>query len=875
MRAGVLPKSLHVDEPSPHVDWSAGAVSLLTESRPWPESDRPRRAGVSSFGVSGTNAHVIIEQAPQDSSAVADGVWGWGVVPLVISGRSAAALAGQADRLAEFVQHRSELDIVDAGAALVNRSMFEHRAVVLDWDREAALTRLHALASSEPGQGVIRGQVNRAGKTVFLFPGQGSQWLGMGRELHETSPVFASAFDEAFDALNKHSDGSLRTIMWDEQRGDLIDTRYAQPALFALEVALFRLLEALDVRPDFVIGHSVGEIAAAHVTGRLTLEDAARLVVERGTTMATLPAGGAMVAVRASATDVAAFLRGRAEIAAINGPAAVVVAGDATDIDDTVRCCHEQGWKTHRLDVSHAFHSSMMDPILAELRDAIGDIDVSGSPIPLISNLTGQPAGADYGTADYWVQHARGTVQFWAGLQWLDSAGATRFVEVGPGRALAALVDQSLPNADVRTPTIVQSRLEPDAFLSALAKLWVVGVGVNWAQVFDGCAAGRIDLPTYAFQRQRYWLGSGPAGTGSADVTGCGLTGADHALLGAVVERPETGGVTLTGRLAVNTHPWLSDHGAGGVSVFPGAGFVELAIRAGDEVGCGVIEELALMAPLILSGGGTRIQVLVDAAGESGRHTFSIHSCDEGVGRSWVLHARGELVSEVAEGVNGLTAWPPEEAEEVDLGNVYEQLATRGYEYGPAFRGLRAAWRRADEVFAEIALPDDVQVDGFGIHPALLDSALHALGVALLDQDGPADGQVWLPFLWEGVALHAVGARAARVRLRRDTTPGSVSAELADGTGAPVLTVRSLTARPITDRQLAGWAAAASHDRLFDVVWSPMRAVLGDAAEAAVSWEQIKDAVDVSGPVVLEVDGTGGAVPERARAVATRVLDVV
>ncbi|MEU0546127.1 type I polyketide synthase, partial [Nocardia sp. NPDC005978] len=884
---GVLPPTLHVDRPSDVIDWAAGDVELLTEARLWETQGRPRRAGVSSFGVSGTNAHVIVEQAPGLESSGADVVvgdepraWGWEVVPWVLSGRSAGALAAQAGRLTDFVQDHADPNAIDIGSALAGRTVFEHRAVVLGGDRGTSQAGLGILASGEPGPDVVRGKVAGAGKTVFLFPGQGSQWVGMGRELYDTSPEFAAEITKCSAAFAPLLGWSLAAALKGSQENlDLTRVDVVQPLMFAVMAGLVKLWAAVGVRPDAVIGHSQGEIAAGYAAGALTLTDAARIVALRSGLMARFEGQGAMVWIQAGVDTVREMLTHwpDLELAAVNGPISTVVTGDRESLAQLVSRC-DTGEVRARWIANGAGHSRLADGAREEFLDGLGAIDAVSAGVEFFSSVTGDGLDTQECNAEYWFRNLRQTVLFQDAVEVALANGCEFFIEVSPHPVLITGVTQIFDTAG-STATVSGTLRRDDGglhrFLTSAAEAFVAGVDVHWQRIFDGHATKRIDLPTYAFQRRRFWLEPG-SGTGSADVTGCGLTGADHALLGAVIERPETGGLTLTGRLSVNTHPWLSDHGAGGISVFPGAGFVELAIRAGDEVGCGVVQELALMAPLVLPDGDTRLQVLVDAAGTSGRREFSIYSCHAGVGETWVLHARGELAAGTVTGVQDSTVWPPTGAEEVDLGDVYGRLATRGYEYGPAFRGLRAAWRRADEVFAEIALPDDVQVDGFGIHPALLDSALHALGVVLLDDENDtAEEQVWLPFLWEGIALHTIGAAAARVRLRRGTTPGSVSVEVADRTGAPVLSVRSLTARPVSAQQLAGWAAAASRDRLFDVVWTPVKTAGAATATTPVSWEDVGDEVTVSGPVVLEVDGTGGAVPERARAVATRVLDVV
>ncbi|MEB3981853.1 type I polyketide synthase [Mycobacterium sp. 663a-19] len=817
IRHGIMPQTLHVDVPTPHVDWSAGAVSVLSESRPWPEGDGPRRAGVSSFGISGTNAHVIIEQppAPEAESVAAppdDSATAW-----VLSARSERALANQARRLLARVAAEADLSPADVGWSLVTtRSTFDHRAVVVGAGRDDLMAGLIELAAGEPGAGVVVGRAQAAGKIAFVFPGQGAQWLGVGLELHERFPAFAEAFDDAATALDPHLRLPLRQVIWGDDAALLESTEFAQPALFAVEVAMAALLRHVGVVPDVVTGHSVGEITAAHVAGVLSLADAARVVAGRGRLMAALPAGGAMVAIAAAESEVAPMLTDGVGIAAINGPNAVVISGADGPVTAVAERLARQGRRVHRLAVSHAFHSVLMEPMLEEFARLLAGVSAAEPRIALVSNLTGELAGAGYGSPRYWVDHVRRPVRFVDGVRVAESIGAGLFVEVGPGRGLTAAVEQSLTAGQAASVvTLAKDRPEPESLLSALAQMFTRGVGVDWPAALEG--GRRIDLPTYGFVRQRFWLPYGAVG--AADISGAGLTRAGHPLLSAVVERPDSGGVVLTGALSVGDFPWLADHVVDGVMLFPGAGFVELVLRAGDEVGCSVVEELTLLAPLVLPApGGVRVQLVVDAPGESGSRTVWVYSRAAQPDSVWVLHAQGVLNTGAPAPAADLSVWPPAGASAVDAGDLYAVLAGRGYEYGPAFQGLRGMWRRGQEIFADVAIGEGVTVAGFGIHPAVLDAALHAWGIA----EG-RDSTV-LPFSWQGVCLHAAGASRVRVRIA-PAGVGAVSVDLADGAGLPVLSVRELVVRPVSAKALSAAIAAAAGGGggLFDVVWSPIR----------------------------------------------------
>ena len=857
LRHEMLPATLHVDEPSPHVDWSAGSVSLLTEPRPWKAQSaeaangRARRAGVSSFGISGTNAHVIVE-APCARAGQAQDVTDGArppVVPWVLSAKSATALASAATRLAEHVRSHRDLDPADVAWSLAGRSAFEHRAVVLGGEREGLLAGLDGVAG-DAVVSVIQGTARAGGKTAFVFPGQGSQLLGMGAGLHAAYPVFAEAFNAVVGELDRHLLRPLRDVMWGHDENLLNTTEFAQPALFALEVALFRLLDAWGVRPDFVMGHSVGELSAAHVAGVLSLENAAVLVVARGRFMQALPAGGAMFAVQATEEEVRPLLRESVGVAAVNGPASVVISGSedvVTSIADQLRA---EGRRVRRLAVSHAFHSPLMDPMIDEFGTVARGFPVGCPTIPIVSNLTGQQAEDDFGTAAYWQRHVRDAVRFADSVRFAHAAGATRFLEVGPS-SLTAAIEESLASTDpvasaVSTMSALRKdRPEPATLTNAIAQGFVAGMDVDWRGVLG--EANFVELPTYAFERRRFWLSSDDV---AVDAAGLGLAASEHALLGAVIELPASGGVVLTGRLSPSVQSWLNDHAVGGVVLFPGAGFVELAIRAGDEVGCGIVDELNLAAPLVMPvSGSVAVQVVVDGPDESGARAVSVFSRGE-AGSGWQLHAQGVVSAGSVEPTADLSVWPPVGAVVVDVADGYERLAQRGYVYGPAFRGLTSMWRRGDEVFAEVTLPADagVSVAGFGVHPVMLDAALHAVVLAS-DSAEVAEGSVLVPFSWQRVSLHAAGASAVRARIV-PVSESAVSIELADGLGLPVLSVASMVARPVSDRQLLAAVSSSGPDRLFELIWSAQQSLGSGESEAAA---MVFESAPVVGDVVAEV----------------------
>ncbi|OLL72287.1 Malonyl CoA-acyl carrier protein transacylase [Pseudonocardia sp. Ae168_Ps1] len=619
MRHGVLPRTLLAEDPSRHVDWSPDTVRILTENTGWPATGAPRRAGVSSFGISGTNAHTIVEQAPEPEGAEGDehappadapATTEAGTLPVLLSGRTPEALQAQAAALQDALATAPGTPLTDVAWSLATtRTAFAHRAVLLAADRDALAGDLAALAAGDPAaaRDTVTGEARAEDRLAVLFTGQGSQRIGAGRELAARFPVFAEALDTVLAAFDPHVQGPLREILRgtpdgtpDDSDGTdgtaaalLDDTAHAQPAIFAVEVALYRLVTSLGVTPGHLLGHSVGEIAAAHVAGVLSLDDAATLVAARGRLMSALPTGGAMVAVQASESEVEPLLDGyrdRVSVAAVNGPSAVVLSGADEAVTAIAGRLADEGRRTRRLRVSHAFHSPLMEPMLDEFRAVVEGLDLQAPLIPIVSDVTGELATvAQLTSADYWVEHVRSAVRFADGVDWLARHDVTAFLELGPDGALSAMtrdcLDAAAPGAtaSVAVPALRAGRPEEQTLTAALAALHTHGTAVDWAAWFAGTGARRTDLPTYAFRRRRFWPKA--IQTGAADLRSAGLGAARHPLLSAAVSLADSEGALLTGRLSLQTHPWLADHTVRGTTLLPGTAFLELAVRAGDEVG--------------------------------------------------------------------------------------------------------------------------------------------------------------------------------------------------------------------------------------------------------------------------------------------------
>ncbi|MGW4880401.1 SDR family NAD(P)-dependent oxidoreductase [Streptomyces sp. NPDC004262] len=845
LRHGVLPRTLHVDEPSPYVDWASGEVRLLTEERPWPEHGRPRRAGVSSFGISGTNAHVIVEQAPEAPptapAAEPDPAPRATPVPVVVSGQTATALRAQAARLAAHLDGEPRTALTDvARAAATTRAGLPHRAVYAATDRTDLVRGLRALAADQETPGLVRGTADVDGRTVFVFPGQGAQWAGMAVELLDASPVFAERMAECAAALDEFVEWSLLGVVRGEagQPGlDRVDV--VQPVSFAVMVSLAALWRSFGVEPDAVVGHSQGEIAAACVAGALSLRDAAKVSALRSAALGALSGAGGMMSVALPAADVEPRLArwaGRLSVAAVNGPSSVVLSGEPGALRELEAELTAEGARARLVAVDYASHSAQVERIRTELLDRLAGLEPRDADIPFHSTVTGERLDTTALDAEYWYRNLRQTVHFEATIRELDRTGHRVFIETSPHPILTTAVQDTVEAAGSTAVVVGSLRRDqggPARFLQSLAEAQVRGVPVDWTPAL-GTPGPRADLPTYAFQRRRYWLPTPATGT---DPAGLGLDATSHPLLGAAAPVASTGELLLTGELSRQRQPWLADHTVLGTAVLPGTAFVEMAVRAGDEAGCGELAELTVHAPLTLpERGGVRVQVVLGAPAEDGGRAVDVYS-RPGDGAAWTHHAAGRLATtRTAPPATG--DWPPAGATPVDLADRYPALARLGYGYGPVFQGLRRLWRHGDDLFAEVALPEPASADAaaYGLHPALLDAALHP---AVRTDDAAG---LRLPFAFTGVRLYRSGAATARVRLR-PAGDGAVSLTVTDAQNHPVAVVDSLAFRPVGPEQLA----AGRRDHLYRTDWVPQA-----SPEQAGTWAWLQD-LEPDGPVPAAV----------------------
>ncbi|MET9353991.1 SDR family NAD(P)-dependent oxidoreductase [Streptomyces sp. NPDC006617] len=880
MRHGALPETLHVGEPTAEVDWTEGAVSLLTQARSWPERDRPRRAGVSSFGISGTNAHVILEQAPPETRPAPSESYA-GPVPLVLSGRGTEALRDGAAQLRDLVAAAPDLSLADLAQALVaTRTVFEDRAVVVAGNHAELLQGLEALRDARPVPHVVQGEAPEPTEAVFVFPGQGSQWPGMALDLADHSPVFAERLAECATVLSAYVDWSLLEVLRGADGAPSLDrVDVVQPTLWAVMISLAELWQSFGVRPTGVVGHSQGEIAAACVAGALSLDDAAKVVALRSRLIARRMAGkGGMGAVPLPASEVRELLtpwQGRIDVAAVNGPRSTVVSGDADALAEFLDACTEQGLRARRIRVDYASHSAHVEEIREELLATLADISPREAHTTFHSTVTGTPLGGSELDAEYWFRNLRQPVALEPVITRLGAPGGRLFVETSPHPVLTIGIQETLEAAESTAGVVGSLRRDEGGlsrFLLSVGQAHALGTPLDLAELLGASAGGRVDLPTYPFQRRRFWMEST---TTAGDATGLGLSPAGHPLLGASLELAGGQGLVAAGAVSLRSHPWLADHAVAGTVLLPGTAFVELALHMGALTDCDRLDELTLEAPLVLATDETvQLQVAVGRADATGRRTVEIYS-RAGTEGEWTRNAAGLLSpGAAAEPDAAFGQWPPSGAEQVDTDGRYDRLFAQGYEYGPAFRGLQALWRSGDDVFAEVALPAEEEDGRFALHPAMLDACLHAM------VSGEPSETVRLPFAWNGVQL--LGEAGSRVRARLSVhadDPEAMTLTLADDTGRLVATVESIRVRPMPLEQLRalGGDNRSLHRLAWRAVAAPQRPAGARISVAGpdpfgLPYAGFAGGDEVPDWLLLPVDGTAATGPEGVLELAGRVL---
>jgi acyl transferase domain-containing protein/NADPH:quinone reductase-like Zn-dependent oxidoreductase/nucleoside-diphosphate-sugar epimerase/acyl carrier protein len=840
MRHGMVPATVHLDSPTPQVDWSPGTIEVVASACTWPDqTDQPRRAGVSAFGISGTNAHVILEQAPPELATAKSARNRPPVMPWALSAKSASALAAQAARLRQFVEQNSDLDPHDVAYSLVTtRALFDHRAVAVGADRDELLNGLAAIASCAPAPNVVTGKAAATGGTVFVFPGQGSQWTGMAVELLDSAPAFADQMRRCDAAFAEFLDWSLlEAVRGGVGSGSLDRVDVMQPALFAVMVSLAAQWQALGIHPDAVLGHSQGEIAAAYVAGALSLRDAAKVVALRSKAIGAIAGTGGMVSIPWPVDRVVALIEPWGQsisVAAHNGPSSTVVTGNAVAVDELMAECERDDVPATRIPVDYASHSAHVEELREALRESLSGLQPRTGDIAFISAVTGAGLDTSILDRDYWFANLRQPVLFEQAVRWAYEHGYRKFIESSPHPVLTVGIQESVEELGDDHSVVGTLRRNEGGMrrvLLSAAEVHVQGKTPNLTSMFDDTGACRIDLPTYAFEQKRCWIDPTP---GLVDASSLGVIAAEHPLLGAIVQQADSDEVILTGRLSLASHPWLADHKVHGVVLVPGAAMVEMALHAGDRAGCPRVDQLVLHAPMVVGERGLAVQVVVGAWRQSGERPVRIYSRidRDGADRAWTRHAEGVLTpTPDPRPDETFEHWPPEGAEPIDVSEAYAKLASRGYEYGPAFRGLRSVWRCGAEVFVEAALPEKAKADAsrFGLHPVLLDAVLHSIVVGGILAESELTR---LPFEWEGFSLHAVGA--SRLRARITLIGGdTVAVTLMDSCGALVGRIDSLALRGVSPSRLL--MSTVADDGLYGLDWVALAPSDGNAGCVATA----------------------------------------
>ncbi|MEV6173469.1 type I polyketide synthase [Streptomyces sp. NPDC051954] len=829
-----LPKTLYADEPSPHVQWEGSGLALVQETRPWArEDDRVRRAGVSSFGLSGTNAHVIVEEPPALAGAAAEVVVG--PVPVVVSGRDEVAVREQAGRWASWLSGRSGVRLGDvAVTAARHRTHFEHRASIAAADTAALVEALEALAAGEAHDAVVSGVAERRGKVVFVYPGQGSQWVGMGRELLATSVVFRETVEACDAALRPFTGWSVREVLAGEEGEhppfDRVDV--VQPALFAMGIGLSALWRSLGVEPAAVVGHSQGEVVAAVVSGALSLEQGAQIVAARSKGVLACAGQGGMALIERPVSVVEEFLAPYGDalsVAAVNTAGSTVISGQADAVERIVSELQGQDVYARKINVDYASHNAQMDPLLPGLAAEFEGLTPQAAGIAFYSTVTGEVAAGPELDGTYWCRNLREPVRFDRALGRLLDDGHTVFVEISAHPVLSMpLTDGSADRGGIVVGSLARQQGGLSQLFRNVGLLHVQGHELDWDKVLG--AGEVVALPTYAFQREHYWLET--AGS-SGDVRSVGLDASEHPWIGAVTATADDDGYLFTGRLSLAEQPWLAEHAAFGTVLVPGTGLLELALTAAHHVGAERVEELTLLEPLVLTEDTpVRLQVVVSASNAEGRRPIALYSRAEGSDQAeWRQHAIGELAEAAPSEFSGFGEWPVAGAERVELDGFYEAFAERGLVYGPAFQGLVELWRKDSTAYGVVRLPDGLTADGFGVHPALLDAALHAL-MAVRQEEG-SERPVFLPFEWTGVELHAAGGTELRVRIELDDSGTQARVEVADLAGGPVMRADGLAIREATAEQIR---AGETAQHLYRVDFRTPRALPEQGTPADRTW---------------------------------------
>ncbi|UQA61057.1 type I polyketide synthase [Polyangium aurulentum] len=875
LQQGTVPKNLHFRALNPRISFEGTPFVIPTENTPFPRSARPRRAGVSSFGMSGTNAHVIVEEAPVVERAPSQEASAY-LLPL--SAKSHEALISMARAHAERLDAPEDLSLHDfAYTACVRRMHHEHRLAVVGRTRHELAQSLQAFSRGDKPAGVVTGRLPPQGrpKLVFVFPGQGSQWLGMGRQLLREQPAFRSALLVCDVAIQRESGFSvLHELTAEESSSRLGEIDVVQPVLFALEVALASLWRSWGIIPDCVVGHSMGEVAAAHVAGMLHLDDAAKIICRRSRLLRRISGKGAMALVELDMADASRAIEGHADtldIAVSNGPRSTVLAGQPAALEQVLATLEQRGVFCRRVKVDVASHSPQVDPLLQELLSTLADIRPSQGLLPMLSTVTAAPLRGTELDPAYWAANLRKPVRFSHVTQSLVSDGFLSFLEISPHPILLPAIEENLRHASVSGHAIASLRRDNDelrCMLDALASLYSTGHQVDWDTLFPH--GGRcLPLPAYPWQRQRHWMAPLPQPTSTR---GHRSKPGDHPLLGSSFKVAALPGTRLwENALDATSLSWLADHRVRADVVFPGTGYVEMALAAAASRGAAEVElrDFSFERMMVIPRGEERVvQALLADEGSTGA-SFQVSSLDP-AGEAWTRHASASVHDAPSSGqaqttVETIRVLRERCPEPVSIDDLYTQMEQRGISYGARFRGVREIWLGPGEVLGRVRLPDDESsAAGYRVHPALLDACLQLLAaLPLLTERTPEQPPTYVPTAIERLRMHRVPGREvwARARIRGENTSAEAAAFdvlVMDEHNQVIIEIEGLRVARLAENATAGTDGL---DACIHVVqWRPMPLAVGALAmQAEGLWLIVEDQGGVGASLADSIASLGGA----------------
>ncbi|MEU1208914.1 type I polyketide synthase [Nocardia sp. NPDC005825] len=845
-----LPATLHVENPIAGVDWTSGGMRLLDQPRPWPRTGEPRRAGVLSYGITGTNAHVILEDAPEPAAVGSRPTRRREISPLrqqipmlPLYAASPSALVAQAAALAAHLRSHEDLSEVDLSWSLgTTRSALAYRAVVTGGGTAELVAKLDAFASAPAPLGVAVGKVRHGPGPVFVFPGQGSQWVGMGNRLLTESPVFARSMARCAEALRPYVTFDVLEVLRGEQSAPLERAEVIQPLLFAMYVSLAELWQSVGITPTAVIGHSQGEIAAAHIAGAFTLDEAARVVALRSAALRAVDRPGAMASLTLPAERARELLcqwNDRLEVAVVNGPSATVIAGDAEAMTEFLRHCEHSGAEGRLLPVDYASHSEHMEVLRDRIHTDLAGIVPRPARLSIISATTGEIVDPTTLDASYWFENLRRTVHFDEAIRRALTAGYRQFIEVSPHPVLAGAIAEIAAAVDIDvgvTGTLARGRGGSADFLAAVADAHAQGAEVDWAALYSG--AREVDLPTYSLQRRSYWL---PATKTARSMREGSFDSADHPLITTSTDLFD-GSTVCVGHLDVSEDSWLADHKVFDRVIVPATVTVEVLTWCAARVGGTGVQGLVLSSPLLLSDAVVDIQVMCGPVEKDGSRRMTLHSRDRGDKGQWRCHAEATTtlgpVTAEPEDDRQEQVWPPRGSRRLSVDGCYRALRDRGYDYGSAFQNLTAAWSRDATLYVEVQLPPRQHIEGFAVHPALIDSILHALLLSGSEQS------TLLPYSIGSARILSRSADHLRATIS-PVGPDRYRVRIADREGNPVADFHDLHLRPVTKRGLRSMLATGAR-HAFRFHWRPVDLGTGRTADSA-RWAVVGSHGDLPG----------------------------